>query len=76
MPTAEKQKRVKKDGGLEKKAKVLYDVNHVNMIIPLDDIRKNLGEHWYQTFYGEVEVLCVACHKAETAKQAKERSNK
>jgi hypothetical protein len=76
MPTAEKKKRVKKDGGLEKKAKVLYDVNHIHGRTPLDDIRKNLGEYWYDTFYGEVEILCVSCHKIETSKQATQRSNK
>jgi hypothetical protein len=75
MPTAEKARRVKKDGGLEKKAKSLFDVNHVHGITPLDVIQETLGDHWYDMFYGEVEILCIPCHKEETAKQAKERSN-
>jgi hypothetical protein len=75
MPTAEKARRVKKDGGLEKKAKSLHDVNHIHGVTPLDDIQKNLGNHWYDLFYGEVEILCVSCHKIETSKQATQRSS-
>jgi hypothetical protein len=76
MPTAEKARRVKKDGGLEKKAKSLHEVDHVNGITPLEDIRKNLGNHWYDMFYGEVEIVCVPCHRERTAKQTTARNSK
>ena len=74
MGVSEKERRVKKDGTLSKKPRSVYEINHINTIIPLGDIRETLGEHFYDMIYGEQEVLCYKCHKAETAKQTAERN--
>lgn len=69
MGVSEKERRTKKDGTLEKKAKSVYEINHIHGITPMTDIRETLGEYWHTLIYGEQEVLCVACHKKETKKQ-------
>ncbi len=71
-----KERRVKKDGGLEKKAKSLYEVDHVNGITPLTDISETIGQHYHDMMYGKMEIVCVACHKARTAVQAEARNTK
>lgn len=76
MLTNEKERRVKKDGGLEKKAKSVYEIDHVDGITPLGDIRETLGEFWYTMMYGRQEVVCVKCHKLRTAKQVTEKTQK
>jgi hypothetical protein len=73
MGVSEKERRVKKDGGLEKRAKSVYEINHIHGIAPLADIRETLGDYWHDLIYGESEVLCVACHKAFTQKENKQR---
>lgn len=69
MGVSEKARRTKKDGGLEKKAKSVYEVDHVHGITSLGDIKETLGSYWYDLIYGRMEVVCVACHKKRTAKQ-------
>lgn len=71
MPTNAKEKRTKKDGALEKKAKSVYEVDHVNGITPIE---QSIDAYFEDLIYGEMEVVCVACHKERTAKQVKERS--
>jgi hypothetical protein len=74
MGVSEKERRTKKDGNLEKKAKSVYEIDHVNGITPLGIIRDTLGEHFYDMIFGRQEAVCFSCHKARTAKQATERS--
>ncbi len=74
MGQGEKERRVKKDGGLEKKARSVYDVHHVDGITPLTDIKDTLGSYWYDLIYGEMEIVCVACHKRRSSVQTKERN--
>jgi hypothetical protein len=74
MGVSEKERRVKKDGNLEKKAKSVYEIDHVNGITPLGIIRDTLGEHFYDMIFGKQEAVCFSCHKSRTAKQATERS--
>ncbi len=69
MGVSEKARRTKKDGGLEKKPKSVYEVDHVDGITPLKDIKETLGDYWHDLIYGDMEIVCVACHKARTAKQ-------
>jgi hypothetical protein len=73
MGQSEKERRIKKDGSLEKKAKSVYEIDHVDGIAPLGDIQATLGDLWYTMIYGKMEVTCVACHKKRTAKQVIER---
>jgi len=73
MGVSEKEKRVKKDGSLEKRAKSVYEVDHVKGITPLVDIQLTLGDYWYDMMYGEMEVVCVKCHKKRTARQTRNR---
>jgi len=75
MGVSEKKRRVKRDGTLEKKAKSVYEVDHVNGITPMVDIRETLGEYWHTLIYGEMEIVCVPCHKKRTAKQRAETRN-
>jgi hypothetical protein len=74
MGVSEKARRTKKDGELEKKAKSVYEIDHVDGITPLGDIRETLGDHFYSMIHGRQEVVCVTCHKSRTAKQATERN--
>lgn len=71
MGCNEKERRVKKDGSLEKKERLVREVDHVNGITPMKDIRETLGDYWYDLIYGEQQILCWKCHKARTAKQVK-----
>lgn len=68
MPTNAKERRVKRDGSLEKKAKSVYEVDHVNGITPIE---QSIDAYFNDLIYGEMEVVCVACHKARTANQRK-----
>lgn len=65
-----KERRAKKDGGLEKKAKSLFEVDHVDGITPLVNISETIGKYYDDMMYGKQEIVCVECHKARTAKQA------
>jgi hypothetical protein len=76
MGVSEKERRVKKDGTLSKKARSVFEIDHVNGIVPLGDIRETLGEHFYEMINGKQEVVCYKCHKDRTAKQATQRSSK
>lgn len=70
----EKERRPLAKGGLSKKARSVWEVDHVDGITPLTDIRLTLGEHFHDMIYGRQEVVCHACHKERTAKQTKERN--
>ena len=74
MGVSEKERRTKKDGGLEKRPKSVYEIHHVDGVTSLGDIRETLGDHFHSMIYGKMEVLCVSCHKAESAIQTKERN--
>jgi hypothetical protein len=76
MGCNEKERRPLKSGGLSKKARSVYEIDHVDGITPLTDIRKTLGEHFYSMIYGKQEVVCYSCHQARSAIQTKERNNK
>ena len=76
MGCSEKERRPLAKGGLSKKARSVYEIDHVDGITPLTDIRLTLGEHFYELIYGKQEVVCYECHKIRTAKQAKERHAK
>jgi hypothetical protein len=74
MGVGEKERRPLAKGGLSKKARSVWEVDHVDGITPLADIRLTLGEHFHDMIYGKQEVVCYACHKRRTAKQTKERN--
>lgn len=75
MGVTEKKKRTKKDGSLEKKAKSVWEVDHVGGITPLGDIKETLGDYWHDLINGEMEIVCVQCHKKRTAKQRATTNN-
>ena len=74
MGVSEKERRPLVNGGLSKKPRSVFEVNHKHGITPLTDIRTTLGEHFHDMIYGEQEVLCYLCHKNETKEQAKGRN--
>ena len=74
MGCSEKERRVKKDGTLSKKPRSVFEIDHVNGITPLGDIRETLGEHFYSMINGEQEACCYSCHKARTARQTLSRN--
>ena len=76
MGCGEKERRPLAKGGLSKKARSVYEIDHVDGITPLTDIRLTLGNHFHELIYGKQEVVCYACHKLRTAKQSQQRHNK
>ena len=74
MGCSEKERRPLVSGGLSKKPRSVYEIDHVDGITPLTDIRKTLGEHFHELIYGKMEVVCYKCHKERTAEQTKERN--
>lgn len=74
MGCSEKERRPLVSGGLSKKPRSAYEIDHVDGITPLTDIRKTLGEHFHELIYGKMEVVCYKCHKERTAKQTTERN--
>ena len=76
MGCSEKERRPLKAGGLSKKARSVFEIHHLDGVTKLGDIRETLGEHYHSLIYGKMEVLCVECHKKETAIQTKVRNNK
>lgn len=74
MGCSEKERRPLVSGGLSKKPRSVYEIDHVDGITPLTDIRQTLGEHFHELIYGKMEVVCYKCHKQRTAKQTKERN--
>lgn len=71
MGVSEKARRTKKDGTLEKRMLSVYEINHINGITPMTDIKETLGDYYHSLIYGKMEVLCVSCHKKETEEQRK-----
>lgn len=76
MGVGEKERRPLAKGGLSKKTRSVFEVDHVNGITPLTDIRLTLGEHFHDMIYGKHEVVCYKCHKARSTIQTKERNLK
>jgi len=76
MGCSEKEKRPLVGGGMSKKARSVFEVDHIDGITPLGDIRLTLGEHFNSMIYGTLEIVCYKCHKARTAKQQKQRNQK
>jgi hypothetical protein len=74
MGVSEKEFRTLKDGGRSKKARSVFEIDHVDGITSLADIRLTLGEHFYELIYGRQEVVCYTCHKIRSAAQTKERN--
>jgi hypothetical protein len=74
MGCSEKERRPLVSGGLSKKPRSVYEIDHIDGITPLTDIRKTLGEHFHELIYGKMEVVCYKCHKERTAKQTTERN--
>ena len=77
MGITEKERRKKLDGTLEKRAKIVYEIDHVDGITPLTDVQtlETLTAHFRDMIYGKQEVVCVACHKVHTANQRKKKSS-
>jgi hypothetical protein len=73
---SEKERRPLAKGGLSKKPRSVYEIDHVDGITPLTDIRLTLGEHFHSMIYGKQDVVCYACHKIRTAIQSKARNTK
>jgi hypothetical protein len=61
---------------MSKKARGLFEVHHIEGVTPLTDIRLTLGDHFHSLIYGEMEILCIACHKLHTKAQQKLRNQK
>ncbi len=76
MGCGEKERRPLAKGGLSKKPRSVFEIDHVDGITPLGDIRLTLGNHFYELIYGKQEVVCYACHKIRTAIQSKARHTK
>jgi len=76
MGCSEKERRPLAKGGLSKKARSIYEIDHVDGITPLTDIRLTLGDHFHSMIYGRQEVVCWKCHAIRSAKQSKARNNK
>ena len=76
MGCSEKERRPLAKGGLSKKARSVYEIDHINGITPLTDIKETLGLHFHSMIYGQQEVCCWQCHAKRTAKQSKERHAK
>ena len=74
MGVSEKEFRTLKNGGRSKKARSVFEIDHVDGITSLADIRSTLGEHFHSMIYGKQEVVCYKCHKERTAKQTKQRN--
>jgi hypothetical protein len=74
MGCSEKERRPLVNGGISKKARSVFEIDHVDGITPLTDIRQTLGEHFHELIYGKMEVVCYACHKKRTARQTKQRN--
>jgi hypothetical protein len=74
MGVSEKERRPLVNGGISKKARSVFEIDHVNGITPLTDIRQTLGEHFHELIYGKMEVVCYTCHAKRTAKQTKQRN--
>ena len=73
MGVGQKERRPLAKGGLSKKARSVWEVDHVEGISPLGDIRSTLGDYFYDLIYGQQEVVCYSCHKIRTANQVAER---
>jgi len=76
MGCSEKEKRPLVGGGMSKKARSVFEVDHIDGITPLTDIKETLGLHFDSMIYGTLEICCYTCHKARTAAQTKIRNNK
>ena len=74
MGCNEKERRPLKAGGFSKKARSVFEIDHIDGITPLSDIRLTLGDHFHELIYGRQEVVCYSCHKLRTARQTKERN--
>jgi hypothetical protein len=67
MATADKKRPINKDGSLSKRGpQVLFDIDHIEGITPLDDPIYGLGPYWESMMTGELQVLCKGCHKIKT----------
>ena len=76
MGVSEKERRVKKDGTLSKKPRSVFEIDHVDGITPLGDIRETLGDHFYEMINGRQEAVCYKCHKERPSRQAEARKKK
>ena len=76
MGVSEKEFRTLKSGVKSKKARSVFEIDHVDGITSLGDIRLTLGEHFHSMMYGKHEVVCYECHAARTAKQTTKRNQK
>lgn len=76
MGVSQKEKRPLVKGGMSKKARCLFEVHHIHGVTPLTNIKETLGLHFDSLIYGELEILCISCHKKETAIQSKQRNQK
>lgn len=74
MGCSEKERRPLAKGGLSKKPRSVYEIDHINGITPLTDIKETLGLHFDSLIYGKQEVCCYACHKLRSAKQSEKRN--
>ena len=76
MGVSQKERRPLVGGGMSKKPRSVWEVDHINGITPLTDIKETLGYHFHSMIYGKQEIVCHSCHKARTAKQQKLRNQK
>ena len=76
MGCSEKERRPLAKGGLSKKERSVFEVDHIDGITPLGDIKETLGPHVHDLLYGKQEIVCYKCHAKRTANQAKKRHGK
>jgi len=76
MGVGEKERRPLKAGGLSKKPRSVFEIDHVDGITPLGDIMETLGSYFNGLIYGKLEVVCYSCHAKRTAAQTKRRNQK
>ena len=75
MWIGDKKKPINKDGSLSKrKPQKLFDVDHINGIVPLVDPINGLEPYWVSLMTGPLQILCKPCHAIKTAKQTAERN--
>ena len=66
MGVSEKERRVKKDGTLSKKPRSVFEIDHVDGITQMGDIRETLGDHLHEMINGRQEAGCYIGNNIHT----------
>lgn len=71
----EKYHTINADGRKSKKPKIWFNVDHRNGIEPLVTL-DDLTPHAKDLFFGEMQILCINCHKKKTKEQKESKNEK